>query len=193
MRQIISVYQRSSLEESYLQGKFPLLVLPDGRALPESEAIVQYLLTVYKDVGPSLTASDPYAQAVATLVTRILDVYIGNIQACMYRAMPSAEQRAKEIGTIAYQLDAIEVRLKDFYVIFEHQTQHAASVNVAVSQSRLHQNHACRASLLGIDEHCFVFVCLKFTFVIPLHSNFESHSCPSFNRSLGLPHLISVL
>lgn len=92
-----------------MQGKFPLLVLPDGKALPESEVIVQYLLNVYKDVGPSLTASDPYAQAVAALVTRIHDLYIGPIQGSMYRAMPSAEQRAKDIATIAYQLDAIEV------------------------------------------------------------------------------------
>ncbi len=63
------------------QGKFPVLILPDGKgALPESEVIVSYLLDEFKGVGPSLQADTPHARAVATLITRIHDVYIVPIQ-----------------------------------------------------------------------------------------------------------------
>ena len=70
------------------QGKMPLLVLPDGTALPESEVISQYLVAKYADMGPSLLPlGGPEVRAKAALATRIHDVYITSVQACMYRAM----------------------------------------------------------------------------------------------------------
>jgi len=90
------------------QGKMPLLIKPDGTTLPESEVIVQYLLDKFSGKGPSLVASTPEARAVGALATRLLDVYITPVQGCMYRKMDSAEQRAKEVQQIAFQLDAIE-------------------------------------------------------------------------------------
>jgi glutathione S-transferase len=83
----------------------PLLVLPDGLALPESEVISQYLVAKYGDVGPSLLpAGGPEVQAKAALATRVHDVYITSVQACMYRAMdvkgalptPASHWRAPE-------------------------------------------------------------------------------------------------
>jgi len=95
------------------QGKMPLLLLPNGGALPESEVIVQYLLDKYSGIGPSLQAATPEARAVGALVTRLVDLYITPIQACMYRKMECAEERARDIATIATQLDAIEHTIKD--------------------------------------------------------------------------------
>ncbi|KAF5838786.1 hypothetical protein DUNSADRAFT_2248 [Dunaliella salina] len=95
------------------QGKMPLLLLPDGGAIPESEVIVQYLVDKFSSQGPSLSAATPEARAVGNTVTRFVDVYITPIQACMYRKMDSAEERAKQIGQIAAQMDAIEFAIKD--------------------------------------------------------------------------------
>ena len=49
------------------QGKMPLLVLPNGLALPESEVISQYICDAYSEVGPSLIPDDPETRAVAAL------------------------------------------------------------------------------------------------------------------------------
>lgn len=89
------------------QGKMPLLC--DGTLnLPESECIVQYLLDRYSDTGPTLTASTPELRARGALVTRIHDLYVAPVQGSMYRKFESAEQRANELKTLNYQLDAIE-------------------------------------------------------------------------------------
>ncbi|KAK9808948.1 hypothetical protein WJX72_006815 [[Myrmecia] bisecta] len=97
--------------EQYLalnaQGKMPMLVLPDGTALPESEVINQYLVEKYKDQGPSLIPATPELRAKAALLTRFLDLYINSVQGCMYKAMP-AERRAAELAQINTQLDILE-------------------------------------------------------------------------------------
>ena len=77
------------------QGKMPLLVLPDGLALPESEVIAQYVCDAYADVGPSLIPDDPETRAVVALATRIHDVYVVPIQGCMYRGPMDVTQRAE--------------------------------------------------------------------------------------------------
>lgn len=98
--------------ETYLelnpQGKMPLLVLPNGLALPESQVIESYILDKYKGQGPDLIpSSTPEARAIAALATRILDVYICSIQGCMYKEMP-VEQRKTQLAAINYQLDVLE-------------------------------------------------------------------------------------
>ena len=72
--------------EAYLalnpQGKMPLLVVPGdgpGMALPESEVIAQYVLHAYADVGPVLIPEDPKQRALASLLTRVHDVYIAPV------------------------------------------------------------------------------------------------------------------
>lgn len=87
------------------QGKMPILLLPDGSAIPESEVsrpgsaptrhascarlchcrmlpqvIVQYILDKHDGSGPSLRAATPELRAVAALATRIHDQYITPIQ-----------------------------------------------------------------------------------------------------------------
>ncbi len=92
------------------QGKMPLLVLPDGTALPESEVIVGYLLDKFSSVGPSLVPATAEGRARAALLTRLHDTYLGPLQGAMYKEMP-AEQRAKDIAELARQLDVLEAAM----------------------------------------------------------------------------------
>ena len=98
--------------ESFLQinpqGKMPLLVLPDGLCLPESQVIESYLLDKYKGVGPDLLPQTPELRAIAALASRIHDIYIAPIQGCMYKPNEDAVDRRKKIGEINFQLDVLE-------------------------------------------------------------------------------------
>ena len=55
-------------------GRVPTLVLDDGRVLPESELICEYLEDVYPE--PPLRPADPWARARMRLLTRICDFYL---------------------------------------------------------------------------------------------------------------------
>ena len=92
------------------QGKMPLLVLPDGRALPESDVIVSYLLDKFAAQGPSLRPATPEARAFAALATRLHDVYLGPLQGCMYKEMAAA-QRAAQLAELHRQLGVLETAL----------------------------------------------------------------------------------
>lgn len=89
------------------QGKQPLLVLPDGTALPESQVIETYLLDRYAGVGPSLMPPTPELRARAALARRVLDLYITPIQGCMYKKMDAAD-RCDQLQSVAFQLDVLE-------------------------------------------------------------------------------------
>jgi len=55
-------------------GRVPTLVLDDGRALPESEVICEYLEDAWPE--PSLRPVDPWARARMRLLSRICDFYV---------------------------------------------------------------------------------------------------------------------
>lgn len=55
-------------------GRVPALVLDDGRALPESEVICEYLEDAYPE--PSLRPADPFDRARMRLISRICDIYV---------------------------------------------------------------------------------------------------------------------
>ncbi len=65
-------------KEAYLKvnpiGRVPTLVLDDGRALPESEVICEYLEDAYPE--PSLRPAVPWARARMRLLSRICDFYV---------------------------------------------------------------------------------------------------------------------
>lgn len=90
------------------QGKMPLLVLPDGTALPESQVIESYILDKYKGQGPDLLPATPELRALGALVARVHDQYIAPIQGCMYKPMSDPALRAKQIADISFQLDVLE-------------------------------------------------------------------------------------
>jgi glutathione S-transferase len=55
-------------------GRVPTLVLDDGRALPESEVICEYLEETFP--SPPLLPADPWQRAQVRLITRISDIYL---------------------------------------------------------------------------------------------------------------------
>ncbi len=55
-------------------GRVPALVLDDGRVLPESEVICEYLEDAYPE--PALRPSDPWERARMRLLSRICDFYV---------------------------------------------------------------------------------------------------------------------
>ena len=55
-------------------GRVPTLVLDNGRALPESEVICEYLEDAYPE--PALRPADPWARAQMRLLSRICDFYV---------------------------------------------------------------------------------------------------------------------
>ena len=93
------------------QGKMPLLVLPSGRALPESEVIVSYLCDVFAAQGPSLAPPTPEARATCALLTRLHDIYLGPLQGALYREM-GAGQRAAALAELHRQLAVVEASLE---------------------------------------------------------------------------------
>jgi glutathione S-transferase len=54
-------------------GRVPALELDDGRVLPESEVICEYLEQIYPD--PPLLPADPWQRARVRLLSRISDIY----------------------------------------------------------------------------------------------------------------------
>lgn len=59
---------------AYPLGKIPLLELDDGRVLPESTAIMEYLAE--SDPGNELLPSDPWARAQMNLFSRYADTHL---------------------------------------------------------------------------------------------------------------------
>lgn len=55
-------------------GRVPALVLDDGRVIPESEVICEYLEDTYPE--PSLRPADPFERARARLIARLCDFYL---------------------------------------------------------------------------------------------------------------------
>jgi glutathione S-transferase len=55
-------------------GRVPALELDDGRVLPESEVICEYLEDAYP--RPSLRPADPWARAQVRLIVRLCDFYL---------------------------------------------------------------------------------------------------------------------
>src|SRR5277367_702768 len=55
-------------------GRVPTLELDDGRTLPESEVICEYLEDLYPE--PTLRPADPWERAQVRLVSRLCDFYL---------------------------------------------------------------------------------------------------------------------
>lgn len=88
-------------------GKTPVLVLPDGQTIPESEVISQYILDAYKGFGPDFTVDTPEKRAKSNWISGLHDVYLSPVQGAMYKAM-DIEDRAEKISQIKYLLDVFE-------------------------------------------------------------------------------------
>jgi glutathione S-transferase len=65
-------------------GRVPTLVLDDGRCLPESEVICEYLEDAYPE--PSLRPADPWALSQVRLISRLCDIYLVMAMTPLFRA-----------------------------------------------------------------------------------------------------------
>ena len=94
-------------------GRVPALVLDDGRALPESEVICEYLEDAYPD--PPLRPADPWARAQVRLISRLCDIYLVMAMVPLFNAAGrsrrhwDAERIAAALAEVETALGYIEV------------------------------------------------------------------------------------
>ncbi|CAE8618392.1 unnamed protein product [Polarella glacialis] len=66
----------------------PMMKLPSGQAIYESDTIARYVVDAFSDVGPSFVPGTVEARAMDNLIARLHDVYVAAIQGAMYKAAP---------------------------------------------------------------------------------------------------------
>jgi glutathione S-transferase len=89
-------------------GRVPTLVLDDGRALPESEVICEYLEDAYPD--PPVMPADPWARAQVRLISRLCDFYLVMAMVPLFSASGRSRKRW-EPERIAAALAEVETAL----------------------------------------------------------------------------------
>ena len=89
-------------------GRVPTLVLDDGRALPESEVICEYLEDAFPD--PPLRPADPWARARVRLISRLCDFYLVMAMVPLFNAS-GRSRKTWDAGRIAAALAEVETAL----------------------------------------------------------------------------------
>ena len=89
-------------------GRVPTLVLDDGRALPESEVICEYLEDAYPD--PPLRPADPWARAQVRLISRLCDFYLVMAMVPLFNAS-GRSRRSWDAAKIDAALAEVETAL----------------------------------------------------------------------------------
>ena len=72
-------------------GRVPALITDDGRALPESEVICEYLEDAYPD--PPLLPKDPWGRAQVRLISRLCDFYLVMAMVPLFTASGMSRKR----------------------------------------------------------------------------------------------------
>jgi glutathione S-transferase len=128
-------------------GRVPALVLDDGRALPESEVICEYLEDVYPE--PSLRPSDPFERAQVRLLSRISDIYIVMAMVPLFDivAKPPQEWDQKVIGRA----------LKEIAEALESLEEFIGNEGYAVGRALTHADGTLAPILLLVDEWLPIF------------------------------------
>ncbi len=89
-------------------GRVPALVLDDGRAIPESEVICEYLEDAFPE--PALLPADPWARAQVRLISRLCDFYLVMAMVPLFTAAGRSRRRW-DGEAIASALAAVETAL----------------------------------------------------------------------------------
>ena len=89
-------------------GRVPTLVLDDGRALPESEVICEYLEDAFPE--PSLRPADPWGRAQVRLISRLCDFYLVMAMVPLFNASGTS-RRHWDAGRVSAALQAVETAL----------------------------------------------------------------------------------
>jgi glutathione S-transferase len=96
-------------------GRVPVLVLDDGRTLPESEVICEYLEEVFP--SPPLLPADPWQRAQVRLLTRISDFYLVMAMVPLFNIMgqPVTDEN-RPVVQAAVKSIAEALGFLDFYI-----------------------------------------------------------------------------
>jgi glutathione S-transferase len=89
-------------------GRVPALITDDGRALPESEVICEYLEDAYPD--PPLLPADPWGRAQVRLISRLCDFYLVMAMVPLFTASGQSRKRWDR-AAIDRALAAVETAL----------------------------------------------------------------------------------
>ncbi len=106
-------------------GRVPALVLDDGRVIPESEVICEYLEDAYPE--PSLRPADPWGRAQVRLISRLCDFYLVMAMVPLFSASGQS-RKAWDQPAIDKALEAVETALG-------HIEHHLGSEGYAVGSS----------------------------------------------------------
>jgi glutathione S-transferase len=108
-------------------GRVPALITDDGRALPESEVICEYLEDAYPD--PPTLPKDPWGRAQVRLIARLCDVYLVMAMVPLFAAAGQSRKRwdraaiDKALRAVETALGYIEVYLgAGRYAVGDHLT-----------------------------------------------------------------------
>jgi glutathione S-transferase len=96
-------------------GRVPVLLLDDGRTLPESEVICEYLEDVFP--SPALLPTDPWQRAQVRLLTRISDIYLVMAMVPLFNMIgePSAGENPTIVQTAVRSI-AEALGFLEFYI-----------------------------------------------------------------------------
>lgn len=94
-------------------GRLPTLVLDDGRTLPESEVIVEYLEQMFPE--PALLPAGPWDRARTRLIGRVAELYVMAPLFGLFRHLVEPQDPAVDrlFGEVAQGLAHVEALLGD--------------------------------------------------------------------------------
>ena len=97
---------RERYRQVYPLGKIPALVLDDGRLIPESTIIIEYLDTLG---GPALVSGNADEQRQIRFKDRMLDLYLNdNVATLLFQGMKAAEDRdTARIEQARFQIETL--------------------------------------------------------------------------------------
>jgi glutathione S-transferase len=128
-------------------GRVPALELDDGRILPESEVICEYLEDAFPE--PPLLPEDPWARAQVRLLSRISDSYIVMAMLPLFNVV-ATPPKSWDQGEIRGHLDEIGEAL-DFLEAY------IGKDGYAVGRSLTHADGALLPILQLVDEWLPIF------------------------------------
>ncbi len=94
-------------------GRVPTLELDDGRTLPESEVICEYLEDAYPE--PTLRPADPWARAQVRLISRLCDFYLVMAMVPLFTASGMSRKRWD-----AARIDSAFAEIRKSLAFIEH-------------------------------------------------------------------------
>lgn len=112
--------------------RVPVLVLDDGRALPESDAIVEYLEDAFPQM--SLRPVDAMDRAHVRLIARVAELYVFPAAVPIFAARAAGD--AKQLAILFDSLDSALGTLSSFLET-NHQSWHACGAKLTTADGAL--------------------------------------------------------